>query len=130
MYFGKFVMTFINTGEIGGMSIHKCHWVVIVVNLVKLYFLHDVACWCGFVYAGSISSIPASRASWHACYKALHAFYRDFCPFIQQGLAELTKILGQVVHTGDCTAQFIPHMFYGLQSGDLAGSSILVMLPC
>ena len=47
-------------------------------------------------------------------YKVLQAFYRDFCPFIQQGLPELTKILGRVVHSGDCTAQFILNMFYGV----------------
>ena len=39
-------------------------------------------------------------------------FYRCFCLFIQQGLVELTKILGRVVHTGDCTAQYIPNKFY------------------
>ena len=32
---------------------------------------------------------------------------------IQQGLAELTKILGRVVHTGDWKAQFISNMFQG-----------------
>ena len=35
VHFGKFVMTFIDIGEIGCMSIPKCHWMVIVVNLVK-----------------------------------------------------------------------------------------------
>ena len=95
----ELVIIFIDTREIGCISIPKCQWMVIVANLVKL-FLHDAACWCGFVYAGSVSGIPASScdnrgwASWHACYKALHAFYMYFCPFIQQGLAELTKILG------------------------------------
>ena len=39
---------------------------------------------------------------------------QDFCPFIQQGLAELTKILGKAVHTGDCTSRFILNMFYGV----------------
>ena len=42
----------------------------------------------------------------------LEAFYKDFCPFIQQSLAELTKILGRVVYTGDCTTQLIPNMVY------------------
>ena len=54
------------------------------------------------------------KALLHACYKALQAFYRDFCPFIQQDLAALIKILVWVVHTGDCMAQFIPNMFYGV----------------
>ena len=39
VYFGKLVMTFIDIGEIGFMSISKCHWMVIVVNLVKQTWL-------------------------------------------------------------------------------------------
>ena len=35
VYFGKFVMTFIDIGEIGCMSIPKCRWMVIMVNLFK-----------------------------------------------------------------------------------------------
>ena len=35
VYFGKFVMKFIDIGEIGCMSIPKCHWMVIMVNLFK-----------------------------------------------------------------------------------------------
>ena len=35
VYFVKFVMTFIDIGEIGCINIPKCHWMVIVVNLVK-----------------------------------------------------------------------------------------------
>ena len=30
--------------------------------------------------------IAAILASWHAYYKASQVFYRDFCPFIQQGI--------------------------------------------
>ena len=60
----------------------------IVVNLVKLtwFFLSDAACWCGFVYAWSVLGIPTAscdnrhQASWHTCYKALQASYRDFYP--------------------------------------------------
>ena len=60
VYFGKFVVTFIYIGEIGCISKPKCHWLVIVVNLVKqTLFLRDVACWYSFVYAGSISGISA-----------------------------------------------------------------------
>ena len=132
-YFGKSVKTFIDIGENVCMSILKCHWMVIVVNLVKqTWICNDAASWWGFVYAGSVSGIPASNgdncryASWHASYSALQAFYRAFCPFIQQSLTGLTKILGRVVHTGDCTAQICS---MGLQSGDLAGCSILLMLP-
>ena len=54
VYFGKFWMTFIDIGEkIGCMSIPKCHWMVIVVNLVKHFFsfLHNAA---------SVSGIPTS----------------------------------------------------------------------
>ena len=35
VHFDKMAMTFIYIGAIGCMSIHKCHWVLIVVNLVK-----------------------------------------------------------------------------------------------
>ena len=35
VYFGKFVITFIDIGGIGCMSIPKCHWMVIVINLIK-----------------------------------------------------------------------------------------------
>ena len=62
VYFGKSVKTFIDIGENACMSIPKCHWMVIVVNLVKqTWFLNDAASWCGFVYAGSVSGIPASN---------------------------------------------------------------------
>ena len=45
VYFGKLVMTFIDIGEIGCMSIPECHWMVIVVNMVKqTWLLHDAAC--------------------------------------------------------------------------------------
>ena len=60
--FGKFAMTFIDGEEIGCMSIPKYHRLVTVVNLVKQtrFFLHDAACGCGFVYAGSVWDIPGS----------------------------------------------------------------------
>ena len=35
VYFGISVKVFIDIGEIGCMVILKCHWTVIVVNLVK-----------------------------------------------------------------------------------------------
>ena len=57
-------------------------------------------------------------------------FYRDFYPFIQQVLAELTKILGRVVHIDDCTAQLIPNMFYWVAVWRSCRRSILVTLPC
>ena len=64
VYFGKFVMTFIDIGEIDCMSLHKGNWMVIVVNLVKqtFNFLHDAACWRGFVYAGSYRVFPPLAA--------------------------------------------------------------------
>ena len=121
VYFGKFLMTFIDTGKIGCMSIPKCQWVVIFVNLhTQTWFFYAAACWCVLVYARSASGIPASSwdnrryGSWRVCYKALQAFYRDFCSFIGQGLAEFNMILGWVVHTGDCMAEIIPNIFYGV----------------
>ena len=35
VYFGKFVITFIEIGEIGCMSIPKCHLIMIAVNRAK-----------------------------------------------------------------------------------------------
>ena len=54
----------------------------------------------------------------------------DFCPFIQQGLRELTMILGglSILVVARPNSSKICSM--GLQSGDLAGCSILVTLPC
>ena len=56
-YCGKFVMTFIDIGEIGCMSIPKCHWVVSVVNLVKQTWIF--ACW--YVFHVCWASIGHSR---------------------------------------------------------------------
>ena len=35
VHFGRFVVTFIDIGEIGWMSIPKCHWILTMENLVK-----------------------------------------------------------------------------------------------
>ena len=104
------------------MSIQKCHWMVIVVNLGKQTLLlawHCLLVWfcvCQVSIWYSRSSCDNRRyAFWHAGPKVSQVFYRDFWPFIHHGLAELTKILGRVVHNdGDCTTQFIPNMFYGV----------------
>ena len=45
------------------------------------------------------AAIIAARRSGMLCYTALQAHFSDFCPFIQQGLAEIAKILWRVVHT-------------------------------
>ena len=55
--------------------------------------------------------IDAGRRDMLATGQCRHS--RDFCPFTQQAMVNLTKILGWIVHTGDCTAQFIQNMFYG-----------------
>ena len=67
VYFGKFVITFIDIVETGCTSIPKCNWMAIVVNLDKQtwFFLHDAACWCGFVHAGSVSGNPISSCDNH-----------------------------------------------------------------
>ena len=61
-----------------------------------------------------LAATIGARCRGNTCYKALQAFYMDFCPSIQQDLVDPTKILGMFVHTGDCMAQFIPNMFYGV----------------
>ena len=60
VYFGKFVMTFIDIGEMGCMSIPKCHWMVIVVNFVQANLIFCMMLVWFFMYAGSVSGIPAS----------------------------------------------------------------------
>ena len=44
VYFGKFVITFIDIGEIVCMSKPKYHWMVIVVNLVKQTWIFAFFC--------------------------------------------------------------------------------------
>ena len=39
-----------------------------------------------------LAAVNCRKATWHGYYKAMQAFYRDFGPFIQQGLAELIKV--------------------------------------
>ena len=46
VYFGKFVITFIDIGEIVCMSKPKYHWMVIVVNLVKQTWIFAFFAWC------------------------------------------------------------------------------------
>ena len=53
--------TFIDNGkigEIGCMSIPKCHCGK--SSQANLIFLSDAACWCGFVYAWSVLGIPTA----------------------------------------------------------------------
>ena len=129
VYFGKFVMTFIDIGEIGCISIAKCHWMVIVVNLVKNIWLFCMMLPVGVVLcmrsqhwvfpplavliAARCRSILATRQYRCSTGISAHLYSR----------AELAKILGHVVHTGDCMAQFNPNMFYRV-------AVILVTLPC
>ena len=112
-------MTFIDIGEIGCMSIPKCHWMVIVVTRVKqTWFLQDAAylVWCcvpdRYRVSPPLAAVIAARRRgmfatrrWGRCTR-ISAHLSSRC------LAELTKILERVVHTGDGTAQFIPNMFY------------------
>ena len=118
VYFGKFVMTFIDIGEIGCTGIPKCHWMVIVVNLVKQIWLFCMMLPVGVVLCmlGQHWVFPPLVALIAARCRGIQATRRYRCSTgISAHLssrAELTKILGHVVHTGDCTAQFIPNMFY------------------
>ena len=85
-------------------------WCLFVVRLKRL--LNKQSIWLKLDMLWH--SCEASR---HTCYKALKALYRDLRPFIQQGLAKLIKILRRIVHRADCSAQFIPKMFYGVTVG-------------
>ena len=61
-----------------------------------------------------LAEIIAARCRGMLATRCCRHFYRDFCPFIQQGLVEITMILGRFVYTGDCMAQFIPNMLCGV----------------
>ena len=90
-FHGKFVMPFIDIGVTDCMIIPKCHWMVIVVNLVKqIDFFFGTMPPVGVVLymPGQFQVFPPLAAIippkhiWHACYKALQVFFKDFCPFI------------------------------------------------
>ena len=110
---------------IGRMCIPKCHWKMIVVNLVEQrWFLFVtlpgglVLCVPGqyWVFPPLAAIIPGSHRSILAT-MGLKALYRDLRPLIQEGLAKLIKILKRIAHRADCSAQFIPKMFYGVTVG-------------
>ena len=135
-YFGEFVMTCIDIGEIGCMGIPKCLWMVIVVHLVKQTFLHDAACWCGFVYAWSVLGIPTSSSDnrrYASCmlatryWKCSTGISAHLSIRVWQSSPRSWGRLSILVIAWPNSSKICSMV---LQSGDLAGCSILVTLPC
>ena len=137
VYFGTFVMTFSSIGEIGCMSIGKCHWMVIVVNLVKQI---DFFAWCSLlvwlcICRGQYWVFPPLAAiitaRHHSMLVTRHCKHSSWIfPIYLPGLAEVTKILRRVVHSGDYMAQFIQNLFYRVAVWLSCHCSILVTLSC
>ena len=109
------------------MCITKCHWKIIVVNLVEQRWFFSWRCLVVSFCVCQVN-IGYSRLSRRLSPLVVKAYllqgaegvvwlYRDLRPFIQQGLAKLIKILRRIVHRADCSAQFIPKMFYGVTVG-------------
>ena len=112
-------MICIDIGEIGCMSIPKCHWMVIVISLVKkLDFCIVLPVGVELCMPGQYRIFPPLAVIITARRHGMLAARRCrrstgiAAKFILQGLAELIKILERVVHTGDCTAKLIPNTFY------------------
>ena len=102
----------------------------------KLDFLHDADCWCGFVYARSVSGTPAS-----SCDSRLLGVVASW---LQGGVSVLQGFLHLSSRAWRSSAWFWGGLSIivivwpnstqicsmGLRSGDLASCSILVTLPC
>ena len=130
VHFGTFVMTFIDIGEIGCMIIPKCHWVVIVGNLVKqIWFFCMILpvgvalCMPGqYRVLTSLTAIIAARRcgmlATRRCRLSTEVSSRVWriSPRFWGGLSIL--VIAQPNSSQVCSM--------GLQSGDLAGCSILV----
>ena len=115
---------------IGRMCIPKCHWKIIVVNLVEQrWFFRDAACWSRFVCARSISIIAASRRDmlatrrWRRC--------TGICAnFSSRAWRSSSRFWGEL--SIELIARPNPSQWcsMGLQSGELGVCSIFVTLPC
>ena len=132
-------MAFIDIGEIGCLSIPKCHWMVIVVNLVKqtwFFFcmmlpVGVVLCMLGqyWILPHLAAIIDARR---HGMIATMH------CRRSTGISAHLSSMAwwSSTIFWGRLSIMMIPPhnssqiCIMELQSGDLVGCSILVMLPC
>ena len=124
------------------IKINHCHWMVTVVNLVKETWCFAwccLACWCGFVHAGSASGIPVSRslaAIIVTRHRSMLAARRCRCStgisdhFSLRAWQSSPRFRGGLSLLVIARPNSSQIWSMGLQSGDLAGCSILVMLTC
>ena len=138
VHFGKFVMTFIDIGEIGCMIIPKCHWMVIMVNVVKrtwffcmMLTVCVVLCmpdqyWVFPPLAAIIAARRRGMLDTRRCRRSVGISARLSSRAWQSSPRFLDGL--SIPVTARPNSSQIWSM--GLQSGDLAGCSILVTLPC
>ena len=115
---------------IGRMCIPKCHWKIIVVNLVEQRWFFFVTLPGGLVLCvpGQYRVFPPLAAIIAASRRGILATRRwRRCTRICAHLSmKLIKILRRIVHRADFSAQFIPKMFYG----DTVGRSWRLLHLC
>ena len=117
--------------KISCMSIPKCHWMVIVVNLLKQTFLLDAA-WCNdFMYAGSVLAILTSDCDYRCGMIAIrrckcsagisaHLTSRAWWSIPRFWVRLSMLVIAQHNSSKICSM--------GLHSGDRSGCSIFVIL--
>ena len=137
VYFGKFVMTCIDIGEIGCMSIPQCLWIVIVVNLVKQTWF-----FCMMQPIGVVLCIPCQYRVSLPMAAIIATRHRGM-----RAARRCRRSTGISAHSSSRSWGSSPRFWGGLsilviawpnssqicykvlQSGDLAGCPILVTLP-
>ena len=101
----------------------------------NLIFKNDAACWCGFVYASKYLVFPPLAAKIAARRRGILATRRCrrstgiSAPFSSRAWRSSPRFWGGLsilVHKSPNSSQIC---YMGLQSGDPADCSILVMLP-
>ena len=98
--------------------------------------LHDVTCWHGFVYVGSVSGFPASScdnchyASWHTCYKVLRRSTRISAHLSSRVWRRSTRFWGRLSILVVASPNSSQICSMGLHSGDLAGCSVAMTMLC
>ena len=102
------------------MCIPKCHWKIIVVNLVEQRCFFFVTLPGGLVLCvpGQYRVFPPLAAIIAASRRGILATRRwRRCTGICANLSSRAWRSSSRVHRADCSAQFIPKMFYGVTVG-------------
>ena len=131
-------MTFIDIGYIGCMSIPKCLWIVIVVNLAKQTWFFCMILPVGVVICivGQyrvfllLAPIIAVRRCGMLATRCCRRSRRISVHLSSRSWRSSTRFWGGLSILVIGWPNLSQIYFMGLQSGDLAGWSILVMMPC